>query len=61
MPHNLQHNATDKELVNSLFGKKMNLADVIQSDSNERVPIMQGKLCSNSSNEWMLLTNFEKG
>jgi hypothetical protein len=61
VPYSLQQNITDKELINSLFGKKINLAYVIRSYPKERAPIMQGKLCLNSSNEWMLLTILGKG
>ena len=61
VPHNLQQNITDKEFIESLFGKKVSLAYVIQSEAGEEVPIIQGKFCSNSSNEWMLLTILGKG
>lgn len=52
---------TDKELIDSVIGKKINQAYVIQSDAGEKVPTIQGKLCSNSSKEWMILTILKKG
>jgi hypothetical protein len=61
VPYNLRRNITDKELIDSLIGKKINLAYVIQSDVGENAPTIQGKFCSNSSNEWMILSIFDKG
>ncbi len=61
IPHSLRHNTTDKELIKLLFGDKINLAYVAHSDSNDRTSMMQGLLCSNTSNEWILLTIVEKG
>ena len=61
VPYNLRRNITDKELIDSLIGKKVNLAYVIQSDVGENAPTIQGKFCSNSSNEWMILSILEKG
>jgi hypothetical protein len=61
VPYSLRQNITDKKLIDSLIGKKIDLAYVIRSDGGEKVPIIQGKFCSNSSNEWMLVTILEKG
>ncbi len=61
IPHIVRNNATDKDLVQSLFANKLNPTYLTHSDSNETIPIMQGKLCSNSSNEWILFTILEKG
>lgn len=61
IPHVAQPNITDKELVKSLFGYKFNPAYLTHSDSNESLSLIQSKLCSNITNEWILFTILEKG
>jgi len=61
IPNIVRHNITDKDLVQTLFEKNFNPAYLTHSDKNETIPNMQGKLCSNTSNEWILLTILEKG
>lgn len=56
VPHNVQANMTDKDLVRSLFNNRVNLAYVINSDANLETIPMQGNLCKNASYEWLLLT-----
>jgi hypothetical protein len=61
IPHIVRHNITDKELVQSLFGARFNPVYLTHSDANKTTPIMQGKLCSNTSNEWIWFTFLEEG
>jgi hypothetical protein len=61
IPNIARHKITDKNLVQSLFGNKIHPAYVTHSDTSETIIMMQAKLCSNNSNEWILFTILEKG
>ncbi len=61
IPNIARHNITDKNLVRLLFGNKIHPVYVTHSDTNETITMMQAKLCSNTSNEWILFTILEKG
>ncbi len=54
-------NITDKDLVQLFFGKYINPSYIAYSNTSEATLIMQGKFCSNTSNQWMFLTVIQKG
>ncbi|UJR16127.1 hypothetical protein I4U23_003039 [Adineta vaga] len=65
MPETKKHllqeiSVTNKNLIQLLFGTKINLAYVTHSNINETLSIKHAKLCSNSSNEWILFTAFDR-
>jgi hypothetical protein len=61
IPNIARPDSIDIDLIQSLFGTRFNPVYLTHSDTNETIPIMQGKLCSNVFNEWILLTILEKG
>ncbi len=61
IPFTVDHVIADKNVVQSLFGNIFNRAYFIHSDSSETIPVMQGSLCSNTSNEWILFSIVERG
>jgi hypothetical protein len=61
VPNIKQFNITDKELVRLFLGKNFNPAYIAYRDSNETIPMMHGKFCSNTSNQWILFTVLQEG
>ena len=61
LPYTVRHISSDKDLVQSLFGNKFNPTYLTHVGSDETTPIRQGRLCSNTSNQWISLTYLDKG
>jgi hypothetical protein len=54
-------NITDKNLTELLFGTNSSSWYISYSDTNESIPMTQGKFCSNISNEWISLIVHQEG